>query len=359
MITFYVDKNKTIPGVAYIPLLYPFWGIESNKNTPYPNQAFQKYGFDRACYRLTTSVAECDYILLPHNYWHVYKRQKEYINYFVELSKKHTKPILIDARSDLEGEVSVPNSVVLKIAQFRFNQKSNEIIVPMYVDDLLEHYCDGNLSLREKKSTPVIGFAGWARLSLSLRLRTLIKELPITLHGIFDAKQRVRHKGVLFREKAIACLSQSRMITTNFLARPTYSGHLGTVTGDSETVRREFVANILFSDYCLDVRGDANASCRFYEILSLGRIPLFVDTERVMPLENQINYDQFCLRINSRDLPRIGEIVRNFNDTVSPEEFQEMQKRARLVFSTMLRIDRYTVYLMEELERRIKNFTFQ
>jgi hypothetical protein len=164
------------------------------------------------------------------------------------------------------------------------------------------------------------------------------------------------HKGVLFREKAIRFLSRSEGIVTNFLARPSYSGHLGTVTGDSETVRREFVANILSSDYCLDVRGDANASCRFYEILSLGRIPLFVDTERVMPLEDQVNYDQFCLRINWRDLPRIGQTIKDFNNNVSPEEFQNMQKRAREVFSTKLRIDCYTPYLMEELEKRAKNF---
>jgi hypothetical protein len=356
MITFYVDKNRAVPGLAYIPLLYPFWGIETNKNTPYPNNVFKKYGFDPAYYRLSSHIEESDYILLAHNYWHLYGKRDDYINDLVLLSQKHKKPILIDARSDIEKKVSVPDSVVLKIAQFRFKKSSEEIIVPTYSDDLLEHYENGALTVRDKNKVPRVGFAGWAHLPLTLRLRTHIKELPITFRGLFDARYKAMHKGVLFREKAILHLSQSSEVVTSFLARPTYSGHLETVTGDAEAVRQEFVNNILSSDYCLDVRGDANASCRFYEILSLGRIPLFIDTERVMPLEDRINYDEFCLRVSWRDVPRLGQIVKDFNDAISGEDFQKMQKQAREVFSTMLRIDRFTPYLMEELKRRVKNF---
>jgi hypothetical protein len=184
----------------------------------------------------------------------------------------------------------------------------------------------------------------------------MAKELPIYFKGFFEPKYLAMRKGVIFREKALKFLSCSDLVSSNFLARPSYSGHLDTIAGDSETMRREFVENILSSDYALDARGDANASCRFYEILSLGRIPLFVDTERLMPLENIINYDDFCLRINWKDLPKIGEIVFNFHKKISPEKFMEMQKQAREVFNKMLRIDRYTPYLMEELRQKAKLF---
>lgn len=357
MISFYVEEKNILPKIPYIPLLYPFFGVTINKNTPYPNEALGKYGFDRSYYQLTSVPSEADYILLPHNYWHLYGKKDDYISQLVRLAQEHHKPILIDARSDIERKVSVPGSVVLKIAQYRFNKQDKEIIVPTYVDDLLEHYCNGELTLREWKEKPQVGFAGWAELSPGTRLRTQIKELPVSIRGLFDPKYQVMHKGVLFREKAIKSLSHPPLISTKFLARPSYSGHLKTITGDSGTIRREFVENILSSDYALDVRGDANASCRFYEILSLGRIPLFIDTERIMPMEKLINYGEFCLRVDWKNLPSIGKIVSDFHARTSPEGFIEMQKRGRKVFSKMLRVDRYTPYLMEELLERTKTFS--
>lgn len=357
MISLYVERKNLIQGVPYIPLLYPFWGVEVNKNTPYPNDALGNYGFDGSHYRLTDIPKEADYILLPHNYWHVSRAHDSYIERFVRIAREAKKPLLIDARSDIEQKVTVPGSVVLKIAQYRFKLQPEEVIVPTYVDDLLEHYQGGEFIGRQKSTKPTVGFAGWATLSPWVKTKTRIKELPIFFKGIFDSKYRTMHKGVLFREKALSYLKQVPNLSLQLLPRPSYSGHLKTISGNSEVLRREFVNNILSSDYALDVRGDANASCRFYEILSLGRIPLFIDTERVLPLEDKINYKEFCLWVDWKDLSRVGDKVLFFHDHIPPEQFIEMQTRARHVFSTMLRIDRFTPYLMEELKKRAQAFT--
>jgi hypothetical protein len=120
--------------------------------------------------------------------------------------------------------------------------------------------------------------------------------------------------------------------------------------------RREFVENLLGSDYALCVKGDANASMRFYEALSVGRIPLFLDTACVLPLEDKINYRDFCVFVDWRDIDRIGDILADFHASLTPERFIAMQKKCREVYETYLRMDAFSGYLAAELQSRKARF---
>ena len=90
--------------------------------------------------------------------------------------------------------------------------------------------------------------------------------------------------------QAIKALRECRDISVNFIIRNSYSSHANTIELLAEEARGQYIDNILKSDLSLAVRGDANISCRFYEILSLGRVPLFVDTDCVLPMENVVDY---------------------------------------------------------------------
>jgi hypothetical protein len=78
---------------------------------------------------------------------------------------------------------------------------------------------------------------------------------------------------------------------------------------------------------------------RFYEALSLGRIPLFIDTESPLPLEDEINYDEFILRIDHRDIHNIADRVADYYAALTPEEYKKKQGRCREVFEKYLRLD--------------------
>ncbi len=357
MLKLYVNKDCVTKKLAYTPFLFPFWGPILKKETPYLSAAFRQHNFNPGYYSLTDNIEEADFILAPHFYWYFRENPHSFfLNKCVEEAKHSGKLLLIDAQGDPAEHIPFENTYVLRSSQYRFRLKDNEIMIPTYAEDLSEAYRGGKLEIRKKGEMPVVGFAGWARMPFLFRIKSLIKEIPLRLAAIFNKKYGAMKKGIFFREKALAILERSKLIKTNFIIRDFFSGHVGTIKGDTETNRREFVDNIFNSDYVLCVKGDGNFSVRFYEALSLGRIPLFVDTDAVLPLEDIINYRDFCVFIDYRDLNNIDKILSEFHKNISEEKFKEMQEKARDAFENYLRIDKFTKYLMPKLKKIADNY---
>ena len=146
----------------------------------------------------------------------------------------------------------------------------------------------------------------------------------------------------------------SPRVKTNFIKRLSYSGHVKTVAGDMKKNREEFVDNLINSDYGLVIRGDPNSSQRFYEVMAVGRIPLLIDTECVLPLEHLIDYREFCVIIDYKDLKRAPDILADFHAKLSPEKFRDMQFKAREAYEKYLRIDSFSKFLPGLLRESLK-----
>lgn len=348
LLKLYANKNFTDTALQHIPLLFPFWGEILKNKAPYDRKT-QQYGFDTSRFNLVSSIKDAEYVVMPYDYWHLKRKRPDLLNKIINEAQQYHKPILIDASGDVFGKINVPNSRILRINQYRFDLPKNEITVPVPCEDLLESYCNNKLVLRKKTDIPSVGFVGWGRLSFRQRVRTLIKELPRRFIGIFIHRYVVYRKGVFWREGAIKIFEKSKFVRSNFIIRSSYSGHTNTLAGDPEKNRREFVENILGSDYTLIIRGDANAATRFYETLSLGRIPVVIDTECMFPLEDKINYEEFCVFINYTDIIRAPEILAQFHRSISPERFIAMQEKARYIFKNYLRYDAFSRHLADML----------
>ena len=334
---------------AYIPLLYPIWGLQVKDTTPYLAIAYTQHGWDPASFTVVDNPIAAEYIVVAHEYWWMKKNRPDLLNAYVTLSRQHNVPLLVDATSDSAGTVALPNARILRTNQYRSFLPRDEITTPYAVEDLLESYCAGTFVPREKTSTPSIGFAGFARLTLTQYIRTVVNELPDRLRSIFDRRYSSHRRGIFWRARAMKIFSHSREVRSDFLTRSSYSGHVKTVAGDMQKNRRQFVDNLLNNDYALVVRGDPNASQRLYEALSLGRIPVVLDTDCVFPLEHLIDYREFCVIIDYKDLKRAPEILADFHRALSPEKYRRMQYRARDVYEKYLRIDSFSKYLVAML----------
>ncbi|MEK7114118.1 MAG: exostosin family protein, partial [Patescibacteria group bacterium] len=250
--------------------------------------------------------------------------------------------------------IAIKNAYILRYGGYRFLLEQGQIRIPPMTDDLLTRYKNSQLEVRTKGAgKPVVGFAGWAKLSLKQYLRTVIKELPVRFHGIFDTRYRACIKGVLWRQKAIKILKKSSLVDFNLLARSSFSGSPKTAVGDMQTLRKEMIETILQSDYALDVRGDANESTKLFEILSLGRIPVIVDTERNFPFSDKIDYSSFALIVDFRDIKQLPERIAEFHKTISPERFEQMQRNARDAYVNYFRIDALMRPIVEELRMKL------
>lgn len=351
-VTFFVDPLWRRQ-MQHIPLLYPFWGNALESATHFQHALFERYSFDTNYYTLVDDPSEAEVILLPYSHNNTLRNAPELLAECAAVAEKYKKPLLIDGAGDIEHPVLLPRTLVLRYGGYRFIQRKNEINIPLYADDLLEVYCGGALQLRQKTSLPSIGFSGWATFSFEQEVRTIAKEFPTRVHALFDERYRACKKGIFFRREAIAALERSALTEPHLLVRCSYSGHVDTVSDTPEKLRREFVDNLLGSDYGLDVRGDANASIRLFEILSLGRIPVIVDTERNFPFSDVLDYASFSYKVDFRNLHQLPELLATFHASLSPEQFISMQKNARAAYREYFRVDTLTAHLMYAIRTHI------
>lgn len=346
----YVDPRWRRVGI-YSPLMNPWWGNPHTGDSLFAKEFFDSYQFDTNYYSLAENSANADMVFAPYRHNWLLQHDPALLEECADIARRAGLPLLIDGVGDVEYPVGIENAYILRIGGYRFIQEPGRIQIPSVTDDLLTHCAGGVLQTRSKRvgKKPVVGFAGWAQLTPLQTLRTILKELPIRFRGLFDSRYRAMTKGVLWRARTIAILKQSSLVELNLKERSSFSGSSKTAEGDLRVLRQELVDVILASDYCLDVRGDANESNRLSEILSLGRIPLIVDTERNLPFADALDYDEFSLRVDFRDVGQLPERVATFHTAIAPERFESMQKRAREVFLSHFRIDALMPHIIRQI----------
>lgn len=291
------------PGQRYQSLLYPFWGIDQ----PDPTHRFDTFIKTGPTYiQLTDNLKACDLAVWPGEA----TDQTPHLKDFMALAKKAQKPTLAFCFSDYEGLIVTPFSYVFRTSFNKRNRQTREYSVPAWCEDFSKTY---HITLRNKQSQPVVGYCGYVN-SRGDQFQTFLGLKKISL-------------GMQLRTQAVHILNQSTLITTNFILR---SGFWGKQRGNSSSqaqLRKEFVDNIKGSDYTLCVRGGGNFSYRFYETLSAGRIPVFIDTECVLPYENEIDWKSLMIRVDSSNLESLPAMVHNSHKPLSKNDFAIWQSR--------------------------------
>lgn len=350
----YVNPAWRREKLLHSVFLYPFWGGPPTNDTIWLREMLFKSGGLSAPYRITDDIATADVVFMPYAHKTVRRSYPELMYLCDTAAQGAGLPLFVDGIEDVECPLNTTaRTFVLRYGGYRFERTDKEIIVPPFTNDMLDLYCSGILKIRQKKEKPSIGFAGWGALTMRQTLRTLIKELPDRVRGIVDNRFRAKKKGVFFRTQAMRLLQRSPDITCNFLVRSSYTGNITTVSKNAHTLQREFVDNLLESDYGLDVRGDANASTRLFEMLSLGCVPIIVDTERNFPFSDKIDYSSFALIVDFHDIKQLPERIIKFHNSISQERFAQMQRDAREAYTTYLRIDTLTKSVIDELRTKL------
>ena len=324
---------------SYVPLLYPNLGLAEKPSRPFSLGAFRHY--KKPVLDIVDNPEQSDFLLIPHNYFFV-KSNKEYIKNFSFLSEKYNKKIIIFAEGDSDEEIKIPNSVIFRTSQYKYKKKKNEIIMPAYVEDLSDVH---QFNTREKAANvPVVGFCGWADFNgVRQAIKVKVKNFIFDIKKITSANSEyaAKKQGLLFRKEAIKTLTGSKLVKGNFIIRNFYSGHRKSIEIPAQEARLDYIKNINDSDFALVVKGNGNFSFRFYEILSAGRVPLFINTDCVLPLEKLINYDNFVLFVDYKKIDKIDKITADFYNNIGAEQFSKMQKAARAVFENYLRMDKF------------------
>jgi hypothetical protein len=156
---------------------------------------------------------------------------------------------------------------------------------------------------------------------------------------------RGQHRNLLghrMRARSLRGLNRAAgagLLETDFIIHRHFGGGFLRFREDAErieTARAKFERNIANTDYTLCVRGAGNFSVRFYETLSAGRTPLLVDTDCVLPLEDEIDWSNHLVRVEEGRAAECGTILTDAHRGTSEKRFEERQESNRRLWETRL-----------------------
>jgi hypothetical protein len=128
------------------------------------------------------------------------------------------------------------------------------------------------LPYSEWTDVPTVGFVGRV---------PIFKGTQCVINGAMS-EVNVLHKGFEERRQSLEILDQSLQICCDFHARTAPSGNSAGFWNEShpDFIRHAplFKTNMLANQYQVCARGNANWSIRFYETLSYGRIPIYIES---------------------------------------------------------------------------------
>ena len=336
----YCDKTWVPGGCEHLPILDPFWGdahYDPEGNARQIGKPYMEQGRD--IFEIVPSLEDSDALLWPVDWAHLLNRPAEMDCAREQLARARDagRRAILFYCGDAPLHFDWPaHAVVFRIALHRSRRRPNEFIVPQWSRDYLAD-AGGELHVRAKTEIPVTGFCGFAPpLGLPLGKRRAKETARLVAHrlglgALFP--ERMAHAA---RARALSALARSPLVKTNFLIRAesAFDNPIGAFLpgGSIEAAavrRREFVDNILGSDYVLCARGWANCSIRFFETLSLGRIPALVDTDCVLPYDFAIDWNNFRVRLDESRPGHAARAIGKFHAVLAPGEFEERQRACR------------------------------
>ena len=320
----YTDRSYLPAGTRHVVFLFPFWGYIPEPLGDKDEGRFDDYARRGGEYfELTEDLAAADVALLPFEWRlgspeHVAQAQRLAVE-----ADRRGKKVIVFFNNDSAEPIPIANAIIFRTSFYRSTRQSTECAVPGWSVDFLPRYLGGKLPVREKRPMPVVGYCGYVDYDFATP-KSLLVHLARRISG------RKIKPGAALRGRALRSLRRTNGLEVNFVYRTDFSG------GCDQTLREEYVRNIIDSDYALVTRGVGNFSYRLYEVMSCGRIPVLIDTDCVLPFDHIIDWKRYCVWIDESELSLLGKKILDFHEKLSSEEFRELQINIRRLYEEWL-----------------------
>jgi hypothetical protein len=292
-------------------------------------------------FEFVPTIEACDVAIVPVNLRRFGTRND--VNQFISEAQKRRKIVWLYSGGDFG--LTLDSAVhVFRNGGFHSKLPRTTFILPSFINDPFQNKDQGVVAI-PKIALPQIGFVGHAANSITKQLKELIGYCKNNLDIILKREQADFQKfypSSTKRYHFLKQLSKSEKVATNFILRKNYSAGAKTVQ-DKAIARQEFFDNIAANPYTFCMRGAGNFSVRFYETLAMGRIPVVVNTDIRLPLDDQIDWSKHCVMVSEGNM--IQELVA-FHTDIEPKDFIQMQIDNRNLWLNFLEREAYfsTIY---------------
>jgi len=328
IIKIYLDPSNKAQTKKYNLISSLFW--KENFSEKFSNGCYEDGNFT-----LTKKLEDSDVCVLPLQ-WNYYLENNlvEYVESFYKKSVLAGKPFIIFSEGDYTANIPFPNVYIFQKSCYRSRDglKGQKLFsIPPIISDYLSLYCQNEIQFREFSNNPTVGFCGQSTGNFFdyIRRKSYLQYKRIKFKLGFEKWEPPPIEPSSYRNRILRKISENSEIKTNYLMRSKYrAGYRPKGSKDPfHPTRLEFIQNILNSDYTVCMRGGGNYSVRFYETLSLGRIPIFIDSDCPLPFEEFTNYKDFFIYIKEDEMHNIPEKILAFHRSLSSNEFKDYQQK--------------------------------
>lgn len=154
----------------------------------------------------------------------------------------------------------------------------------------------------------------------------------------------------VYKRKHYLELIKNSDIPTEFIYRhhfhPVYPPHIQSAN------KKEFRQNMLNHIFSFACRGDKNWSYRFYEIFMMGRIPIFINTDCVLPHDTDIDYKKQCVFIEESEIKDDNFIITQIKNYYNrnKDNLLEIQKTNRMIYEKYFSV----IGILENIKKDIQ-----
>lgn len=329
-------------------------------NTASESERRERYGARYGYFALVDDPAQADIHVLAMKWQHyVDKGLVPLALAALAAARAARKPFVLFSEGDSAANFPAAGMDihVFETAGYRSRRRTFVHGIPPFFDDPLPAACGAEVIVRDKAAQPSVGFCGQAGSSLARHAaraaRIQVRKAQWRLHRLKWEPTPFEH--TWFRQRVLDTFANSPLVTTRYVLRTKYRAGISTSASRhdlAEQSRREFVDNVLGSDYTLSMRGGGNFSLRFFEALALGRIPVFIDTDCLLPFHDRIDWQYFVPWIDERDLDDAPAILAELHGNLSNEAFHERQRACRQLWVDRLSPDGFFRHFAEHFELR-------
>lgn len=326
--TTFEHYNKNCRG-HLIDLLKPFTKETAKRLT---------YGDFVRNVNIVRAPIDSDVCVLPMS-WNYYAEGRRHLaNQFIQQCLDAGKQVLSFTSGDFGVTPWKTDVIVLRASGYESKRLTGQYAQPVFIRDPVHEFYRGNFSPREYTRKPSIGFCGHCKCSPAKAAKeisqTLLRNLNRWVGSSHDDVQTL-YPATRRRALALKYIEISEDVCANFIKRDQYRAG----AADKASRRRttvEFFNNIKNTDYTLCLRGGGNFSVRLYEALAMGRIPVFVNTDCILPFDQWIPWEEHVVWIEEDEIPVIGEKVAEFHSRLTVASFNELQRKNRQLWTEWL-----------------------
>ena len=227
---------------------------------------------------------------------------EEKLNEINEINEN--KKVIIFILDDYEFELkSQKNQILVRSSARKSLLKQNEYILPYLWDNKEQPF-----EPLKRTNKPIVGFCGW-------------RSKP--------------------RYEILKKIRSHPEIEANYILR---SKFMGGHRLSNETVN-EFYDNMQQSHFIICNRGTGNFSMRFYQTLAAGRIPLVVDTDMQLPLNNVASYNDIIIMEKT-----VEEVIEKLLFVWKNKDIEKIQQNCSEFYKKYLTEENYAQWLYQEIK---------